>query len=152
MFGNARSASSFGLRRRDETQQKFLACTHLFVVDGQTVNKTLGKIVDERTRPGGVGYIAERHELIPNLILIWGPCECVWIIAPRVESFLTPCGKSDCSFKWEEARIALAALAAFELAEQDIAKQKETSECALLGDGDKTRDVPVAPPEDSAKE
>ena len=59
--------------------------------------------------------MAERHPLLPTLVLVWAPCGCVWV-GNNEDNFVTPCGLETCHFKWVEALGALQALHAAEKA------------------------------------
>ena len=66
---------------------------------------------------------------MPALVLVWGPCGCCWV-GDSQDTFITPCGKKDCVFAWDDAIIALNALRQAEQALPSPAPET-TSEPAL---------------------
>jgi hypothetical protein len=62
------------------------------------------------------GYVAERHQSLPDLIVVWASCGCYAAFGDRY-SVVTECGREGCDFQWAEAESALLAL---ELAEKEL--------------------------------
>lgn len=90
------------------------------------MTSSIAKLADERPKPSAAqeGYVAERHPSMPGLILVWAPCDCVWVGPPDPERpFVTYCGKSTCDFSWESVKLALMA---FKAAEESLNKQEAT--------------------------
>jgi hypothetical protein len=56
------------------------------------------------------GYVAQRHQLIPELILVWASCGCYWAGGTGGTPFVTPCGLENCNFEWSGIEGALLAL------------------------------------------
>jgi hypothetical protein len=86
--------------------------------------------------PAQEGYVAERHGLRPELIIVWAPCSCYWV--GGVEgSFVTTCLKADCTFSWPQVEEALKALRLAELA----MAQKANPGLRIAGTPEQARDV-----------
>lgn len=67
----------------------------------------LGKLADEMARPANQeGYVAQRHELMPQYIMVWGQCGCYWLGGTGGD-FITPCQTPTCNFQWSEVTKAL---------------------------------------------
>lgn len=73
------------------------------------MSNTLARLTDSLTAPASEGYVAERHPLLPSLVLVWAPCGCVWTLALE-ENFVTACDQRACVFNWNAASEALEAL------------------------------------------
>lgn len=56
------------------------------------------------------GYVAQRHDLRPDLLLVWAPCGCYWIGSNKQDYFVTMCGTKTCAYSWMETQKALDAL------------------------------------------
>lgn len=83
--------------------------------------KTSVQMLDELRRPTCPDYVAERHALLEDCIVVWAPCGCYYM-ANVGGSFVTACVRTDCTFAWPEVERALEAL---RQAEESIANPKE---------------------------
>ena len=76
----------------------------------------MAKAVDAHKRPvPQEGYVAERHQLIPELLMVYAPCGCYWAGGLGGVPFVTPCSTDGCDFQYVEVEFALAALEQAEL-------------------------------------
>lgn len=77
-------------------------------------------LADSLPRPvPSQGYVAHRHELQPDLIVVWATCGCYWVGRDKTEHFVTICMLPTCSFDWNEV---LRALDVLKIAEEQDAK------------------------------
>jgi hypothetical protein len=86
------------------------------------VNAQLAHMADMLRKPPTEGYVAERHGLQPEFVIIWAPCGCYWI-GNAGGSFVTCCMKDCCDYSNLEAERALRALQQAEEALQGPAEQ-----------------------------
>ena len=65
------------------------------------------------------GYVAQRHDLQPDLIVVWATCGCYWVGRDKTEYFVTVCMLPTCSFDWNEV---LRALDVLKIAEEQVSQ------------------------------
>lgn len=71
----------------------------------------IAHLTDQLKRPcRQEGYLAERHGLMPDLIVVWCPCACYWVGSSTQDYFVTTCGEDSCAYSWQETQRALEAL------------------------------------------
>lgn len=68
------------------------------------------KASDALAAPQGEGYLAQFHDLIPELVVVFAPCGCRFVVRPDGESVLTVCLTEQCSFDWIQAADAYTVL------------------------------------------
>lgn len=81
-----------------------------------TQSLTPDQMTDNLPRPSSGSYVAERHALLPEYIVVWAPCGCFWL-GNNLGSRVTACATPACDFQWPAVK---AALEAFHLLEQSL--------------------------------